>query len=198
MQFKIAGDLQTQSQPRSLALVGMPGAGKTLCAKHLESKGYFQFRFGSIVEDEVVRRGLPVNPDNERDVREEFRRVDGMDAIARRALPHLKAALETYTSIVIDGLYSFSEYKLLRAELGTDMVVVAITCPRWLRYERLAARPVRPLTPEQAEARDWQEIEKLEKGGPIAIADFTLVNDGDVVDLLSSLDTLMHTLALQP
>jgi dephospho-CoA kinase len=189
---------KTLGRPRSLALVGMPGAGKTVCAKHLEQQGYYQFRFGSIVEDEVVRRGLPVTPENERIVREEFRANEGMDAIARRALPHLKAALETHSSIVIDGLYSFSEYKLLRPELGTDMVVVAIVCPRWLRYERLAARPVRPLTREQAEARDWQEIEKLEKGGPIAIADFTLANDGDMDELLAKLDALMVELALQP
>ncbi|HEX2621657.1 MAG TPA: AAA family ATPase [Phototrophicaceae bacterium] len=185
-------------RPRSLALVGMPGAGKTLCAKYLEDRGYFQFRFGGIIEDEVVRRGLPVIPDNERIVREEFRANEGMDSIAKRALPHLKTALESHTSIVIDGLYSFSEYKLLRKELGADMVVVAISCPRWLRYERLAARPIRPLTQEQAEERDWQEIEKLEKGGPIAIADFTLVNGGSVEELLASLDALMTTLSFQP
>jgi dephospho-CoA kinase len=184
--------------PRSLALVGMPGAGKTLCAQYLEQRGYFQFRFGGIIEDEVVRRGLPVIPENERIVREEFRANEGMDAIAKRALPHLKGALETHTSVIIDGLYSFSEYKLLRPELGMDMVVVAIVCPRGLRYERLAARPVRPLTQAQAEARDWQEIEKLEKGGPIAIADHFLLNDSTSEHLLTQLDTLMASLAFQP
>src|SRR6266508_949419 len=104
--------------PRALALVGMPGAGKTLCARHLELRGFFQFRFGGIVVDEVVRRGLPINPENERVVREEFRSREGMDAIARRALPHLKSALINYNSIIIDGLYSFSEYKILSPELG--------------------------------------------------------------------------------
>lgn len=186
------------STPRSLALVGMPGAGKTLCAKHLEDQGYFQFRFGGIIEDEVVRRGLPVIPENERIVREEFRANEGMDAIAKRALPHLKAALETHTSVIIDGLYSFSEYKLLRHELGMDMVVVAIVCPRGLRYERLAARPVRPLTQKQAEDRDWQEIEKLEKGGPIAIADHFLMNHTSTEHLLQQLDALMQTLTFKP
>src|SRR5215510_14224191 len=92
--------------PRTLALVGMPGAGKTLCAKHLEERGYYQIRFGSIIVDEVIRRGLEVNPDNERIVREEFRKQEGMDAIAKRALPKLKAALEEHNSIIIDGLYS--------------------------------------------------------------------------------------------
>jgi dephospho-CoA kinase len=188
----------TTETPRSLALVGMPGSGKTMCALHLASQGFFQFRFGGIVEDEVIRRGLEVNPENERIVREEFRQNEGMDAIAKRALPHLKAALETHNSIIMDGLYSFSEYKLLKPELGQDMVVVALTCPRRLRYERLSQRPVRPLTPQEAEERDWREIDFLEKGGPIAIADYTLVNDRDTDTLLQDLDNLIQSLGLRP
>jgi dephospho-CoA kinase len=190
--------ITTMNTPRSLALVGMPGAGKTLCARHLEQRGYFQYRFGSIIMDEVVRRGWPIAPENERIVREEIRAKEGMDAIARRALPHLKAALESHQSVVIDGLYGFGEYKLLRQELGTDMVVVAIICPRWLRYSRLASRPERPLTVAEAEARDYQEIEKLEKGGPIALADFYLHNDSQPETMLASLDTLVTELAFQP
>lgn len=184
--------------PRSLALVGMPGSGKTLCAQHLAGQGFYQFRFGGIIENEVVARGLPVNPQNERVVREEFRQNEGMDAIAKRALPHLRAALETHHSIIIDGLYGFSEYKLLKPALGQDMVVVAIACSRRLRYERLAQRPVRPLTPQEAEERDWREIDFLEKGGPIAIADYTLVNDRDTDSLLGDLDTLIQSLGLRP
>ena len=187
-----------ENQPRALALVGMPGAGKTLCAKHLENQGFFQFRFGGIVTDEVARRGLPITPENERTVREEFRKNEGMDAIAKRALPHLKRALAARNSIIIDGLYSFSEYKTLRAELGTDMVVVAIVCRRALRYARLAQRPERPLTGAEAEKRDYQEIETLEKGGPIAIADFTLVNDDASETILQALDQLTNQLGLAP
>lgn len=186
------------SPVRTLALVGMPGAGKTLCAQHLAARGFFQFRFGSIVENEVVRRGLPVAPEHERVVREEFRALDGMDAIARRALPLLQAGLKTHRTIIIDGLYSFSEYRTLRRELGADMIVVAVVAPRWLRYQRLAQRPVRPLTPQEAETRDWQEIENLEKGGPIAIADYTLVNDKTEPELLAALDDLLAQLGMQP
>jgi dephospho-CoA kinase len=190
--------LNTKVRPRALALVGMPGAGKTLCAKHLEAKSYFQFRFGKIIVDEVSRRGWQVTPENERIVREQLRAYEGIDAVAKRALPHLKAALQTHHSIVIDGLYGFSEYKLLHRELGTEMVVIAIVAPRWLRYSRLASRNERPLTAEQAELRDVQEIETLEKGGPIAIADFTLVNDRQPQDLLNMLDALMEELAFAP
>lgn len=184
--------------PRAVALVGMPGAGKTLCAKHLEERGFFQFRFGGIITDEVTHRGLPINPENERTVREEFRRNEGMDAIAKRALPHLKEGMKTHATIIMDGLYSFSEYKTLRPEFGDDMVVIAITCPRRLRYQRLAEREVRPLTADEAFARDYQEIEHLEKGGPIAIADYTLVNDAQPDDLLRKLDTLLDKLGVKP
>lgn len=185
-------------RPRALALVGMPGSGKTVCAKHLEEQGYFQLRFGGVVEGEVRERGWEVNPENERVVREELRDKFGMSAMAKISLPKLQTALETHSHIVIDGLYSFSEYKLLQADLNAPMVVVAIVAPRRVRYERLAQRPVRPLTKEQAEKRDIQEIETLEKGGPIAIADYTILNDKSSGELLQQLDDLMASLSFAP
>ncbi len=190
--------MNQRTPSRALALVGMPGAGKSLCARHLEAKGYFQYRFGSIVVDEVSRRGLPLNPENERIVREEFRSNEGMDAIARRALPILKQALERYRCIVIDGLYSWSEYKTLSAELEGELIVVAIVSERALRYGRLGQREERPLTAVEAERRDYQEIENLEKGGPIALADYTLLNNGTPDGLLDSLDALIEALDFRP
>jgi len=184
--------------PRALALVGMPGAGKSTVALALERRGFFQFRFGGIVTDEVTARGLPINAENERVVREEFRAVDGMAAIAKRALPHLKAALTNRDCIVLDGLYSWSEYKLLQTDLDAALIIVAITCPRAVRYARLAARPIRPLTRQEAEQRDWAEIENLEKGGPIALADYTLTNDGAESDLLAGFDALLRQLDFTP
>jgi len=189
---------QTDTTVRALALVGMPGSGKTLCAEHLQEKGYYQFRFGSIVVNEVDNRGWELTPEHERIVREELRENEGMDVMAKRALPLLQSALDEHPSIIIDGLYSFSEYKTLRKQLGVGMVVVAIFAPRKLRYERLTNRPERPLTPEEAERRDWQEIETIEKGGPIALADYTLINDGDPSELLAKLDALLNELSLHP
>jgi len=190
--------LTTREARRAIALVGMPGSGKTLCAQHLKQRGFFEFRFGGIVVDEVVRRGLPINPENERVVREELRRNEGMDVMAKRALPHLRAAFTERNCIVIDGLYSFSEYKTLINQLDAELIVIAIVSPRRVRYERLARRAERPLTWEEAEARDFQEIEMLEKGGPIALADYTLVNDRDPDSLLQALDALVDSLGCKP
>lgn len=188
----------TKAGRGALALVGMPGAGKTVCAAHLQAKGYFSLRFGAVVVDEVRRRGLEVNPVNERVVREELRQEHGMAAMAVISLPRLQRALRTHSHIIIDGLYSFSEYKLLNEALGAPLILVAIAAPRHLRYQRLAGRGERPLSPSEARERDLLEIERLEKGGPIAIADYTLLNGGAPSDLLRQLDRLLDALGFSP
>ena len=139
----MAGEM---AAPRALALVGMPGAGKTVCARHLRRAGFYTLRFGALVVDEVRRRGWEVNPANERIAREDLRARHGMAAMALISLPKLQSALERRKRVVIDGLYSFSEYKLLDEKLGAPLALVAIVAPRQLRYQRLASRAERPLT----------------------------------------------------
>ena len=50
----------------------------------------------------------------------------------------------------------------------------------------------RPLSKEQAIARDFAEIENIEKGGPIAIADTTIVNKGKRDEFLRDLEALFE------
>ena len=101
------GAMLAITRPCALALVGMPGAGKTLCAEYLHQCGYPGFRFGQIVVDEVARRGLPQTQDSERIVREDLRAQEGMGAVAGWPLPVLQELLQDNPVIVIDGLYSF-------------------------------------------------------------------------------------------
>lgn len=200
-----SGDTDTVSQParehvqaRILALVGMPGSGKSLLAEHLQSLGYPKIRFGQITIDEVIARGLEVNPRNEKLVRDDIRHQEGMDAYARRSLPHIHKALDQHNSLVIDGLYSFSEYKTLKREFGDALVVVAVVAERRQRYARLGGRDERPLTQAEAEWRDIQEIETLEKGGPIAMADYTILNTATPEASLAELDRILSELNLNP
>ena len=65
--------------------------------------------------------------------------------------------------------------------------------PRALRYERLARRAERPLTMAEAVSRDYAEIENIEKGGPIALADYTIINDGTMEDLIRQLDRILKS-----
>ena len=82
--------------------------------------------------------------------------------------------------VCLDGLYSWSEWKVLREAFGDQLTVVAIVTERKKRYDRISKRVVRPLSPAEAQSRDFAEIENMEKGGPIAMADLFLFNDGDI------------------
>lgn len=178
---------ETEVITRALALVGMPGSGKSTSAQILLKAGYPSFRFGSIVIDEVIQRGLPVTPENERMIREELRKAGGMAIIAKRALSTLLEIVSERGCVVIDGLYSFSEYRYLLKIFNRELALLAIVAPRKLRYQRLLTRSERQLTQEEAEQRDIQEIEALEKSGPIAMADYAIVNDGSVSELREKL-----------
>lgn len=177
----------------ALVVVGMCGSGKSSVAAHLKAQGWPVIRFGEVTMRELQRRGLPVSEANERLIREELRARHGMDAYAQRLLPGIREHLAR-GPLVLDGLYSWSEYKYLLAHLKERLVVLAVAAPRPLRYARLAARPERPLSKEEALSRDIAEIETLEKGGPIAMADYTIVNTGALEALEAAVDALIAAL----
>jgi len=175
-----------------IATVGMCGSGKSVAGERLEGLGFAKVYFGGLTLAEVKRRGLEVNEKNERAVREELRRTHGMGAFAVLSLPAVESILAAGRRVLIDGLYSFSEYKILKEKFGDRLLVVAVFTPLSVRYERLARRTERPLTPAEAVSRDYSEIENIEKGGPIALADYTVVNDGTKEELVAGLDRILR------
>ena len=178
-------------EKKVIALVGMPGAGKSVCVDYLKDRGFPSVYFGGVVVDEVKRRYGESTEAYEKLVREEFRQQDGMAAIAKKIIPEIDGLLETNAVVIADGLYSWAEYKLFKERWGNDAIIIAITAPRKLRHGRLAVRPVRPLTDDEAVSREYAEIENLEKGGPIANADYTIVNDTTTDVLLANLSKIL-------
>ena len=188
----LSDTIVTMQQPKKvLALVGMPGAGKTYCVDYLKQKGWPSVYFGGVVVDETIRRYGSTTPEKEKLVREEFRTKEGTAAIARRIIPQIDELLTRHPYVVADGLYSWSEYKLFKEHYGDNAVIVAITAPRLVRHQRLKHRPVRPLTDEEATAREYAEIESIEKGGPIANADYTIVNDDTPEAMYAKLEDVL-------
>ena len=55
----------------------------------------------------------------------------------------------------------------------------------------LAERPERPFNAQEAAERDQTEIENLEKGGPIAIADYYIYNNKDLKSFVVDFAALM-------
>jgi len=178
---------------RVAAIVGMAGAGKSEVASFLTSRGMHYIHFGDITQEELRRRGLPVNEANERLVREKMRAIHGMAAYAVLNIGRIEDALKS-GSVVVDGLYSWEEYLTLQERFGERLHIVAVTASPATRQRRLATRRVRPLTAEEVASRDRAEIEKLNKGGPIAMADITLVNEGSLEELLQQAERVAETI----
>lgn len=181
-----------------ICIVGMAGAGKSLVSDELVKKGFAYLRFGQITLDEIKKQGLEVNEANEKKIREGFRKEYGMGAFASLNIPKLDTLVKD-SHVAVDGLYSWSEYKILKEKYGDYLYVVAVYASPKLRYERLKDRAVegdaqrrfRNLDEEMARARDFAEIENLEKGGPIAMADFTILNTGTIEELKVKIEEVL-------
>lgn len=165
-----------------VSVVGMTGAGKSEVAKIFEQNGFTLIRFGDLTDKEMKRRGLKPGEASERLVREQFRREQGADAYAELNLPRIEQALKS-SNVVIDGLYSWEEYTCLKSCYGEELYLVAVWSSPRTRYARLASRSSRRLTQEEAASRDRAEIENIAKGGPIAMADFTIINEFSLEEL---------------
>jgi dephospho-CoA kinase len=165
-----------------VAIVGMAGAGKSEAARVFESKGFARIRFGDVTDEELQKQGLQLTEENERRMREALRQRYGMEAYAMLNLSKIDLAVKS-KPVVVDGLYSWEEYIFLNNYYRQNFHVVAVWSSPATRYTRLAQRPVRPLKIEEAYSRDEAEILKLNKGGPIAMADFTIVNESSLKNL---------------
>ncbi len=180
-----------------IVLVGMPGAGKSTLVDYLATKNIPSVYFGGITVDEVKRRGLEVNETNEKMVRQDIRAQEGNGAYAKRIITQLEQLYNKgHATIAADGLYSWTEYKIFKERFGDAAVIIAVTARRKQRHERLAKRPIRPLNDEQITQREYAEIENLEKGGPIANADYTLLNDTTPTELIQKFDAILHDAGL--
>ena len=165
-----------------VSIVGMPGSGKSAVSGVFEENSFIRIRFGDVTDEEMRKRGSEPGEENERYIRELLRQEHGIAAYAKLNLPGIGQALKT-SDVVIDGLYSWEEYTYLKAYYGEDLYLVAVWSSPRTRYARLASRSSRRLTLEEAIGRDKAEIENLDKGGPIAMADFTIINESSLENL---------------
>lgn len=180
-----------------ISIVGMAGAGKSEVARVFAAAGYIRIRFGDVTEEQIKKRGLTAGEASERYIRELLRQEQGMAAYAALNLPKIEAAMQK-SPVVIDGLYSWEEYTFLANKLTGAFFVVAVCASPRLRYARLAARPVRRLSPAEARERDRSEIENLNKAGPIAMADFTVVNETALSGLVRKTRAIIRALEPKP
>ena len=177
-----------------LAVVGMSGSGKSVVVDYLTDKGYPKVYFGGMIYKEMEKRGIERTEDgeSEKKFREEIREKEGKDWVVRQVIAETKDLISAgQKRIVLDGVYSWTEYKTLKHEFPQSLTFVAIVVDKNLRYDRVAKRPGRAFDAKSIRERDRREIENLEKGGPIVAADYYILNNGSVEDVESRVDEIL-------
>lgn len=184
-----------------VCLVGMCGSGKSIVADKLVANGFGFLRFGQLTLDIVKERianGEVHSESMEKEVREGLRKEHGMGAYAKLNIPKFEELLKK-GNVVGDGLYSWTEYKILKEHFKDNLVVISVYAPPKLRHTRISQRVSdandkdmrnRSITVDEAKKRDHSEIENIEKGGPIAMADYTIINTSTIESVYEQLNTI--------
>ncbi|MBK5113301.1 MAG: AAA family ATPase [Candidatus Heimdallarchaeota archaeon] len=177
-----------------LAVTGTQGSGKSVFTDIAKRKYKIPtYRLGNIIFDECKKRGLEINGRNIAKMAAALRYEEGDQAIAGKAIPAIKELIQNNPKmLLIDGIRSFSELALLRAEFG-EIKLVAIISSLKVRKERVEARK----RIDHESEGDFQEREQRELGfglgDAITKADHYILNDGiSKSEFISKIEELLE------
>ncbi len=180
-----------------LAIVGLPGAGKSetaqLCLATRKFPGHVYF--GNVVLDRLKAEGLPLTQEYEQPMREKLRKEHGMGVIAELSMPEINRLYKT-GNVLVESLYSTEEYEIIKEVYGNNFKVLAVYAPQSLRIIHLGNRPERPLTPREVIERDMSQIKNLNQSGPIALADYTIINTSSREELKDKVNDALIELGI--
>ena len=161
---------------RVIGTVGLPGSGKGEFAAVAREAGVPVVTMGDVVREACRERGLDP-AEHHGEVARALREEDGPLAIARRSVPHVRAALEESGTVVVDGLRSGREASFFAEEFGDAWTLVAVEAPFETRAERIETRGRDDTATETLRERDARE-RGFGMDEAIEVADVTIENDG--------------------
>ncbi|HOI77693.1 MAG TPA: AAA family ATPase [Methanofastidiosum sp.] len=166
-----------------IAIVGMPGSGKSEFVNIALSYGYRFISMGDIVREETLKRGYLLEESGK--VAQILRDKEGLDIIAILTLDRISETQDG--KFLIEGIRGIKEIERFRNEI--DFFLVGIhTSPR-IRFERLKnrGRADDPKTFEDFYKRDLREL-SWGLGEAFALSDVIIDNNGTFEDFRSNID----------
>ncbi len=175
-----------------LGITGLAGSGKSTTANYVYELGWKLIRLGDITETFLKKEQLAINEKNEKIIRAKLTKEYGLGAYAILSLDLMKTHIQKKHNIVIDGIYSWEEVKILKNNFHEKFRLLALLCNPKKRYSRLQKRKIRNLNEKEAYSRDFHELEQLNKGTTIAMADFYIINENNIEQLKNNIQLIME------
>jgi len=82
-----------------VAFVGLSGSGTSTAVDYLTAKGYPKVYFGGVVLDAMTKAGIELTEENEMPFREELRKKEGTDFIAKRIIKQIHDLLTRVSTV---------------------------------------------------------------------------------------------------
>lgn len=176
-----------QKDKKILAIVGMPGSGKTEAAEYLKEQGLPIVNFSDIVNKLIDSKKLRHTLEVHHQVRQELRDKHGYEAMAVLSKKNLEKEMKKNNLVVIEGMRSWEEYEYLKKEFPkASIYILAMYADKPKRYSRIAKRKDRKQL--RGEERDLDELIQTHMGPTIAFADFLVKNNFSKEELYDKLD----------
>lgn len=182
-----------KKQRTIIAIVGLPGAGKTEAASYFEKKGLPIVSFGKIINDDIEKKGLPHTEKVHKEIRENLRTQYGREALAILNEEKIKKALEKNIIMIIDGMRSWEEYLYLKKKFShVRIAVLSLYADKEIRYQRLSQRKYRPKL--YGQERDINELIGTNMGTTIAFADYLIKNNFSKEEFYDKLELVYRSI----
>lgn len=182
-----------QKKKTLLAIVGMPGSGKTEAGKFFKDKKLDVISFSDAINNYIDEHKLGHTEEVHSKLRREFREKHGREALALLNKEKLKDSLSENNIVVIEGMRSWEEYLYLKKEFPkVKVVILAMYADKKLRYKRISSRKYRANL--FGEERDINELIETNMGPTIAFADFLVKNNFSLEELNDKLEEVYRVI----
>ncbi len=183
---------------RCIGLTGRMGSGKGEVARLLERRGFRYASLSDIVRAEAARSGGGTRRDDMQDIGNRLRAEGGAGVLARRVREAIEA--DPWPRWVIDGIRNPAEVLELRQMESFRLVAVACALETILERMRRRGRATDAVSEAElrvALEREWGRGEPAggqQVGPTMAMADFTIDNNGALAGLESRVDEVLAAL----
>lgn len=177
-----------------IGLTGTFGAGKDEAARYFESLGFEHFSTADILREEATKRGLAIDRDSLRKLKNVLKDEKGDDYLAKEAFGRIKSG-----KAIISAIRSIGEVDYLKSL--SDFYLVFVDAPIDIRYERIKDR--KRAGEEELSLEKFRETEEMEMSGRSSQrldysrdnADYIVINGTTKENFYTQLDEVLTKIA---